>query len=148
MNLSDVGKIALVGGVVWLASKQIFGAEAFEANPFTKKRRKLKSRSRKAPSQPSGEKYDFEKGGNTAVQQMRQQQEDQKKKEERAKMNLYDSETTMATATGYQPPAYPEMVVESLTIRPEVNQYLNTEYGSAPSPSVSNFVAMIRGVPV
>jgi len=59
------------------------------------------------------------------------------------------SETTqMATNTGYQPPAYPEMVVESLTVRPEINQYLNTEYGSAPSPSVSNFVGMIRGVPV
>jgi len=89
MNLSDVGKIALVGAVVWLASKRIFGAESFQ------------------------------------------------------------SETTqMATATGYQPPAYPEMVVESLTMRPEVNQYLNTEYGSAPSPSVSNFVAMIRGTPL
>lgn len=59
------------------------------------------------------------------------------------------SETTqMATNTGYQPPTYPEMVIESLTIRPEVNQYLNTEYGSAPSPSVSNLVSMIRGVPV
>ena len=56
--------------------------------------------------------------------------------------------TQMATATGYQPPAYPEMVVESLTMRPEVNQYLNTEYGSAPSPSVSNFVSMIRGTPL
>ena len=59
------------------------------------------------------------------------------------------SETTqMTTATGYQPPAYPEMVVESLTVRPEINQYLNTEYGSAPSPSVSNFVSMIRGTPL
>jgi hypothetical protein len=54
----------------------------------------------------------------------------------------------MATATAYQPPAYPEMVVESLTVRPEINQYLNTEYGSAPSPSVSNFVSMIRGTPL
>lgn len=60
-----------------------------------------------------------------------------------------ETETTqMATATGYQPPAYPEMVVESLTMRPEVNEYLNTEYGSAPSPSVSNFVSMIRGTPL
>jgi hypothetical protein len=91
MNLSDVGKIALVGGVVWLVSKQIFGAETDRRSAET---------------------------------------------------------TQMATSTGYQPPAYPEMVIESLTIRPEVNQYLNTEYGSAPSPSVSNFVAMIRGVPV
>ena len=56
--------------------------------------------------------------------------------------------TQMATTTGYQPPAYPEMVVESLTMRPEVNEYLNTEYGSAPSPSVSNFVSMIRGTPL
>jgi len=60
-----------------------------------------------------------------------------------------ETETTqMATTTGYQPPAYPEMVVESLTMRPEVNEYLNTEYGSAPSPSVSNFVSMIRGTPL
>lgn len=91
MNFSDVGKIALVGAVVWLVGKQIFGAESFKSETET---------------------------------------------------------TQMATATGYQPPAYPEMVVESLTMRPEVNEYLNTEYGSAPSPSVSNFVSMIRGTPL
>lgn len=91
MNLSDVGKIALVGAVAWFVGKQIFGAETDRKSAET---------------------------------------------------------TQMATSTGYQPPAYPEMVIESLTIRPEVNQYLNTEYGSAPSPSVSNLVSMIRGVPV
>lgn len=69
--------------------------------------------------------------------------------ERKYQANRKSAETTqMTTATGYQPPAYPEMVVESLTIRPEVNQYLNTEYGSAPSPSVSNFVSMIRGTPL
>jgi hypothetical protein len=52
------------------------------------------------------------------------------------------------SAAGYQPPEYPDMVVESLVMRPTVNEYLNTEFGSAPLPSTSNFVAMIRGTPI
>ena len=52
------------------------------------------------------------------------------------------------SAAGYQPPEYPDMVVESLVMRPTVNDYLNTEFGSAPLPSTSNFVAMIRGTPI
>ena len=59
------------------------------------------------------------------------------------------SESKRAEAPfGFQEPEYPEMVVESLVMRPAVNEYLNTEFGSAPLPSTSNFVAMIRGTPI
>jgi len=64
------------------------------------------------------------------------------------KLNLM-SESKKAEATvGFQEPEYPDMVVESLVMRPTVNEYLNTEFGSAPLPSTSNFVAMIRGTPI
>ncbi|MDA8718647.1 hypothetical protein N9M03_00445 [bacterium] len=52
------------------------------------------------------------------------------------------------SVAGFQEPEYPEMVVESIVMRPSVNEYLNTEFGSAPLPSTSNFVAMIRGTPI
>ena len=35
MNLSDVGKIALVGAVAWLVGKRIFGAESFQSETET-----------------------------------------------------------------------------------------------------------------
>jgi len=66
-----------------------------------------------------------------------------------AKKHNYMSESKKAEApVGFQEPEYPDMVVESLVMRPTVNEYLNTEFGSAPLPSTSNFVAMIRGTPI
>jgi hypothetical protein len=63
---------------------------------------------------------------------------------------VFGAETSdfKSETTAYQPPAYPDMVVDSLLMRPAINEQLNTQFGSAPSPSVSNFVDMIRGVPV
>jgi len=61
---------------------------------------------------------------------------------------MSESQKLHSESAGYQPPEYPEMVVESIVMRPSVNEYLNTEFGSAPLPSTSNFVAMIRGTPI
>lgn len=64
------------------------------------------------------------------------------------KLNLMSESKKAEAPFGFQEPEYPEMVVESLVMRPTVNEYLNTEFGSAPLPSTSNFVAMIRGTPI
>jgi|11BtaG_2_1085332.scaffolds.fasta_scaffold58327_2 hypothetical protein len=64
------------------------------------------------------------------------------------KLNLMSESKKAEAPVGFQEPEYPDMVVESLVMRPTVNEYLNTEFGSAPLPSTSNFVAMIRGTPI
>ena len=64
------------------------------------------------------------------------------------KLKLMSESKNAEAPFGFQEPEYPEMVVESLVMRPTVNEYLNTEFGSAPLPSTSNFVAMIRGTPI
>ncbi len=64
------------------------------------------------------------------------------------KLKLMSESKNAETSFGFQEPEYPEMVEESIVMRPSVNAYLNTEFGSAPLPSTSNFVAMIRGTPI